>query len=181
MRLAILALAFIALAGDAAPSAANATYSTATLAAERPAAVTSAVVDAPLAAPRLATWPVIGGTITSPFGARVGGFHNGIDIAAPMYTPIHAAQAGVVQLVGQPYMSYGDTADIVMIAHASNFSTLYAHVDLATHPPVVKAGQRVAAGDVIAYVGVTGWTTGPHVHFMTIYNQRQVDPLRFLP
>lgn len=121
------------------------------------------------------------GQISSYFGARLGGFHNGLDIAAPMYTPIRAAQSGVVQLAGQPYLSYGDTADIVMIAHASNLSTLYAHVDLATRPPIVRAGQRVVAGQIIAYVGVTGWTTGPHVHFMTIYNQRPVNPLQLLP
>ncbi|OLC54015.1 MAG: hypothetical protein AUH85_12905 [Chloroflexi bacterium 13_1_40CM_4_68_4] len=114
------------------------------------------------AAPRLANWPV-DGRISSYFGARLGGFHNGLDIAAPMYTPIRATQAGVVQVAGQPYLSYGDTADIVMIAHASNFSTV------------------VAAGQVIAYVGLTGWTTGPHVHFMTIYNQRPIDPLQVLP
>jgi murein DD-endopeptidase MepM/ murein hydrolase activator NlpD len=98
-----------------------------------------------------------------------------------MYTPVRAAAAGVVQEAGQPYMSYGDTAGIIMIAHASNFSTLYAHLDVTAHPPIVKAGQRVAANEIIGFVGVTGWTTGPHVHFMTLYNQRQVDPLRFLP
>jgi len=135
---------------------------------------------APASAPRLANWPV-DGTISSYFGARLGGFHNGLDIAAPMYTPIRATQAGVVQVAGQPYMSYGDTANIVMIAHASNFSTVYAHVDVATHPPLVRPGQRVAAGQIIAYVGLTGWTTGPHVHFMTIYNQRPIDPLQLLP
>jgi len=121
-------------------------------------------------------WPVAG-TVTSPFGPRTGGLHNGVDIAAPMYTPVRAAGAGIVQTAGTPYQSYGDTAQIVMIAHASNFSTLYAHLDSTA----VRAGQSVAAGQIIGYVGMTGWVTGPHVHFMTMYDGHAVDPLRFLP
>ena len=142
--------------------------------------MSTAPIAAVPTAPRLAGWPV-NGQITSYFGARLGGFHNGLDVAAPLYTPVRAAAAGIVQEAGQPYMSYGDTAGIVMIAHSSNLSTLYAHLDVATHPPIVTAGERVAAGQIIAYVGVTGWTTGPHVHFMTLYNQHPADPLRFLP
>lgn len=94
-----------------------------------------------------------------------------------MYTPVRAASPGVVQSAGTPYLSYGDTAQIVMIAHASNLSTLYAHLDST----VVRAGQSVQAGQIIGYVGVTGWTTGPHVHFITLYDGHAVDPLRFLP
>lgn len=178
----LLLAALLALISDARPAAALAGGPTQRRATAETAfvALTREQVTEPVAAPRLANWPVVG-TITSYYGARVGGFHNGLDIAAPMYTPVRAAAAGVVQEVGQPYMSYGDTAGIVMIAHASNFSTLYAHLDVAARPPVVRAGQRVAAGEVIAYVGVTGWTTGPHVHFMAIYQQRPSDPLRFLP
>jgi murein DD-endopeptidase MepM/ murein hydrolase activator NlpD len=129
---------------------------------------------------KLPIWPLIG-PITSYFGPRWGGFHNGLDIAAPMYTPIRAASAGLVQVVGKPYLAYGDTAEVVIIAHASNMSTLYGHVDDGAHRPIVSAGQWVNAGQIIAYVGMTGWTTGPHLHFMTIYNGRPVDPLQFLP
>jgi murein DD-endopeptidase MepM/ murein hydrolase activator NlpD len=128
----------------------------------------------------LAVWPLIG-PITSPFGARWGGFHNGIDIARPMYTPIVAAAAGQVVTVGHPYLAYGDTAEVIIIAHGSNFQTLYGHLDDVTRPPVVKVGQWVYAGQVIAYEGMTGWTTGPHLHFMTIVNGRAVDPLQYLP
>ena len=129
---------------------------------------------------KLPIWP-LRGTITSPFGARWGGFHNGLDIAAPMYSPIVAAAAGVVTTVGKPYLAFGDTATVVVIAHGNNFSTLYGHLDDRAHPPIVRVGQVVSAGQVIAYEGMTGWTTGPHLHFMTIVNGRAVDPRPYLP
>jgi len=125
-------------------------------------------------------WPLTG-PITSGFGPRWGGFHNGIDIAAPMYTAIRSAAAGQVVTVGKPYLAYGDTATVVIIAHGYNFSTLYGHVDDGPHAPVVRVGQTVAAGQIIAYVGMTGWTTGPHVHFMTIVNGRATDPRPYMP
>lgn len=128
----------------------------------------------------LPAWP-LSGPLTSYFGARRGGFHNGIDIGAPMYTPIRAAAAGLVQVVGKPYLASGDTAEVIVIAHASNMSTLYGHLDDRVRPPSARAGQWVNAGQIIGYVGVTGWTTGPHLHFMTIYNGRAVDPLQYLP
>ena len=129
---------------------------------------------------KLPLWPLTG-PITSGFGPRWGGFHNGLDIAAPMYTPIRSAAAGQVVTVGKPYLAYGDTATVVIIAHGYNFSTLYGHLDDAVKVPVVRVGQMVAAGQVIAYVGMTGWTTGPHLHFMTIVNGRAVDPRPYLP
>ena len=129
---------------------------------------------------KLAMWP-LSGPITSGFGARWGGFHNGIDIAAPMYTAIRAASSGQVVTVGKPYLAYGDTATVVIIAHGYNFSTLYGHLDDGPRPPIVRVGQTVAAGQIIAYVGMTGWTTGPHLHFMTIVNGRAVDPRTYLP
>ena len=129
---------------------------------------------------RLPLWP-LNGPVTSPYGARWGGFHNGIDIAAPKYTPIRAAAAGQVVTVGKPYLAYGDTATVVIIAHGYNFSTLYGHLDDGPKAPIVRVGQTVAAGQIIAYVGMTGWTTGPHLHFMTIVNGRAVDPRSYLP
>jgi murein DD-endopeptidase MepM/ murein hydrolase activator NlpD len=127
----------------------------------------------------LSMWP-LRGPITSGFGPRWGGFHNGIDIAAPKYTPIRAASAGKVVTVGRPYLAYGDTAVVVIIAHGYNFSTLYGHLD-DLHWPVVSVGQTVSAGQIIAYVGMTGWTTGPHLHLMTIVNGRAVNPMGYLP
>lgn len=129
---------------------------------------------------KLPVWP-LRGAITSPFGARWGGFHNGLDIANVMYSPIVAAAAGRVTTVGKPYLASGDTATVVIIAHGNNFSTLYGHLDDRVHPPIVQVGQYVNAGQVIAYEGMTGWTTGPHLHFMTIVNGRAVDPLPYLP
>jgi murein DD-endopeptidase MepM/ murein hydrolase activator NlpD len=128
---------------------------------------------------KLAMWP-LRGPITSGFGPRWGGFHNGIDIAAPKYTPIRAASAGKVVTVGRPYLAYGDTAVVVIIAHGFNFSTLYGHLD-DLHWPVVSVGQTVSAGQIIAYVGMTGFTTGPHLHFMTIADGRAVNPMIYLP
>jgi murein DD-endopeptidase MepM/ murein hydrolase activator NlpD len=128
---------------------------------------------------KLAMWPLVG-QITSGFGPRWGGFHNGLDIAAPKYTPIRAASSGQVVTVGRPYIAYGDTAVVVIIAHGYNFSTLYGHLDDLKWPPV-KVGQFVAAGTVIGYVGMTGWTTGPHCHFMTIVNGKAVNPRPYLP
>ncbi len=128
---------------------------------------------------KLPMWP-IRGPITSGFGPRWGGFHNGLDIASPKYTPIRAAAAGQVVTVGRPYVASGDTAVVVIVAHGFNFSTLYGHLDDGRWPPV-RVGQKVNAGDVIGYVGMTGWTTGPHLHFMTIANGRAVNPFPYLP
>jgi murein DD-endopeptidase MepM/ murein hydrolase activator NlpD len=128
---------------------------------------------------KMVVWPV-NGQITSGFGPRWGGFHNGLDIAAPMFTPVRAGAAGQVVTVGKPYLAFGDTATVVIIAHGSNFSTLYGHLN-DDRPPPVRPGQFVTAGTVIGYIGMTGFTTGPHVHFMTIVNGRAVDPLPYMP
>jgi murein DD-endopeptidase MepM/ murein hydrolase activator NlpD len=129
---------------------------------------------------RMNVWPVAG-VVTSNFGYRWGGFHNGLDIAAPMYTPVKAGAPGKVVTVGKPYLAYGDTATVVIIAHGSNFSTLYGHLDDRVRPPVVSVGQFVTAGQTIGYIGMTGWTSGPHVHFMTIVNGNPVNPRQYLP
>ena len=128
---------------------------------------------------KVALWP-IRGPLTSGYGPRWGGFHNGLDIASPMFTTIRAASAGIVTTVGRPYVASGATAVVVIIAHGSNFSTLYGHLDDRRWPPVT-VGQRINAGEVIGYVGMTGWTTGPHLHFMTIVNGRAQNPIPYLP
>ena len=128
---------------------------------------------------KLSTWP-LRGPVTSGFGPRWGGFHNGMDIAAPMYTPVVAAAAGQVVTVGRPYAASGDTAVVVIIAHGNDVSTLVGHLDDARWPPV-RVGQRVNAGQIIGYVGMTGWTTGPHTHFMMIVNGRAANPGPWLP
>ena len=69
----------------------------------------------------------------------------------------------------------------MIIAHGFNFSTLSGHMDDTLHPPVVRVGQFVQAGQIVGYVGMTGWTTGPHDHFMVIVNGRAVDPMPYMP
>jgi murein DD-endopeptidase MepM/ murein hydrolase activator NlpD len=134
-------------------------------------------------------WP-ISGVITQEFGCtgfpsepplgNCAHFHQGIDIAAPMYTPIHAAGDGVVLFAGpNPYDPY-PKAWIVIIAHSDSLVTWYAHVDNSAHPPVVAAGDHVTAGQVIAYVGMTGRTTGPHLHWAIEYNNQFVNPRLFV-
>jgi murein DD-endopeptidase MepM/ murein hydrolase activator NlpD len=128
---------------------------------------------------KFANWP-IEGRISSPFGPRWGGFHNGVDVAAPLYTPVRAAANGQVVVAGKPFLAFGDTATIVIIAHGKGFATLYAHLN-DERPPIVRVGQMVKAGQQIAFNGTTGWSTGPHVHFTTIVNARAVDPIPNLP
>jgi murein DD-endopeptidase MepM/ murein hydrolase activator NlpD len=134
-------------------------------------------------------WP-LSGVVTQEFGCtgfpaepRVGGcahFHQGIDLAAPMYTPIRAAGDGVVVFAGpNPYDPY-PKAWIVIIAHSETLQTWYAHVDNAARPPVVAAGDRVEAGQVIAYIGMTGRTTGPHLHWAVVASDAFVNPRLFV-
>lgn len=125
--------------------------------------------------PTLATppiqWPARGG-LTSPFGRRWTQHHDGIDIAAQQGAPIHAARDGRVVYVGWKG-GYGLT---VIIAHGSGLQTLYGHASAT----VVKPGQLVKAGQIIARVGSTGIATGSHLHFEFRVNGRPVNPLRYL-
>jgi murein DD-endopeptidase MepM/ murein hydrolase activator NlpD len=134
-------------------------------------------------------WPMRG-TITQEFGCTgfswepaygsCRHFHKGIDIAAPLYTPIRAAGPGTVIFAGaNPYDS-APKAWIVIIAHSSNLLTWYAHIDNYTHPPAVRAGQHVVKGQIIAYEGMTGHTTGPHLHWAVELNNTFVNPRLFL-
>ena len=114
------------------------------------------------------TWP-LWGLITTEFGGCTFGQcpHIGIDIAGDMLVPVVAANDGIVLAAdyvvpGNRQASYGM---IVVIAHNQNEETLYAHLDDYTSPPPVSPGQFVSRGQAIGYVGLTGWTTGPHLHF----------------
>jgi murein DD-endopeptidase MepM/ murein hydrolase activator NlpD len=135
------------------------------------------------------SWPM-SATITQEFGCTGFGwepavgscshFHQGIDLAAPMYTPIRAAGAGVVVFAGpNPYDPY-PKAWIVIIAHSETLQTWYAHIDNATSPPAVRAGDTVVGGEVIAYVGMTGRSTGPHLHWGVVFNDAFVNPRLFV-
>jgi murein DD-endopeptidase MepM/ murein hydrolase activator NlpD len=135
-------------------------------------------------------WP-LSGTVTQSYGCS--GFaleptrgscrhyHNGIDIAAPMYSPIRAAGDGVVVFAGaNPYDPPGARAWIVIIAHSKSLVTWYAHVDSGSRPPAVHKGQWVNQGQIIAYVGMTGRTTGPHLHWMVELNGTFSNPRAFV-
>lgn len=116
-----------------------------------------------------------GGTLTSGFGERGGAMHWGIDLAAPMYTPIYAAGDGVVVQAG-PATGFGQA---VYIQHPSGEITVYGHMEVIE----VSAGQQVSAGQEIAQVGSQGQSTGPHLHFEVhvggMYAER-VDPIPWL-
>ena len=133
----------------------------------------SIVVDAP-ARPGHGSfiWPSsFTSTVSSPFGPRWGTMHLGIDIATPGIngTNILAAASGVVSFSG--WMSgFGNT---VMINHGNGYVTLYAH----NSANLVSLGQEVVQGQVIALVGSTGFSTGPHIHFEIIRNGQHVDPM----
>lgn len=124
-----------------------------------------------------AIWPVRG-WVTSHFGSRTSPFsgilkfHEGMDIAAQTGTPIAAAADGVVIKSGFG-TGYGN---MVEISHGYGYKTLYAHNSRLN----VKAGQRVRRGEVIAYVGDTGSSTGPHLHYEVRLNGLPVNPTRYL-
>jgi len=123
-------------------------------------------------------WPV-DGHLTSGFGyryapiSRVRKFHRGIDVAAPRGTRVYATAPGVV-LFAQYSSGYGRT---VIIDHGYGIHTRYAH----NTSLLVEQGQWVEVGEVIATVGSTGRSTGPHVHFELMFDGQPVDPLDYLP
>lgn len=137
--------------------------------------------------------PPVGGVITQPFGPTdfqleppityngvfYPHFHTGLDIAAPLDTPVHAAAAGVVVLATSSVDTTGHLAgygNYVVISHGSGFLTLYGHLDRL----LVNPGQQVQAGQVIGLLGSTGWSTGPHVHFEIRKNGMYVDPYPYI-
>ncbi len=119
-------------------------------------------------------WPARG-EVSSPFGLRWSGsdFHPGIDIANDMGTPIVATADGVVTTAGWNSGGYGNMVDI---DHGNGIMTRYGHAMQV----VVRAGQTVHRGQVIAYMGSTGYSTGPHVHYEVRINGSPVNPIRYL-
>jgi len=103
-------------------------------------------------------------------------FHTGTDIAAPWGTPILAPAHGVVVFAG----TMGDGAEVVVIAHDSGLVSMYAHLDDHVFPVPVTAGDTVQAGDRIGNVGVTGITTGAHLHWSVWRDGELVDPLSMI-
>lgn len=97
--------------------------------------------------------------------------HKGVDFAAPTGTPVRAAGDGKVALAGRQ-TGYGN---VIMLRHSGAYSTLYAH--LSRFAPGIKPGTPVRQGDVIGYVGETGWATGPHLHYEFRVGDVQRNPL----
>jgi len=131
--------------------------------------------DTYLATP--AGWPV-DGRITSTFGNRQNPrgsgiqFHSGMDISVPSGTPVKATADGVVGLS----KFHSGSGNLVVIEHGMGYSTFYAH----NRSNNVEVGQRVKRGDIIAYSGSTGNSTGPHVHYEVWKHSRPVNPKDFL-
>ena len=157
--------------------------------APKPAAPTPAPQPAPKpAAPATVTsqfiWPVHG-TITQPFGPTsfymepayqgYAHFHQGVDIANAMYTPIVAAGSGTVIFAGWNNYGYGYC---VQIDHGNGLVTLYGHM---AQPPSVSVGQHVNQGQLIGKMGSTGASTGSHTHFGVTKNGVWVNPMNYLP
>jgi murein DD-endopeptidase MepM/ murein hydrolase activator NlpD len=116
-------------------------------------------------------WPV-NGPVVSGFGMRWGRMHEGIDIAVPYGTPIHAAAGGTVIFSGW----MGGYGNFVIIDHGGGMATAYGHQSAIA----VGGGQTVSQGQVIGYVGCTGHCFGPHLHFEVRINGSAVDPLGYL-
>jgi murein DD-endopeptidase MepM/ murein hydrolase activator NlpD len=145
----------------------------AALAAKIRSAQSSAIVPGPTGAPSAAgfIWPVHG-VLTSGFGWRWGRMHEGIDLAVPNGTPVVAAAAGTVIVAGW----MGGYGNLVVVDHGGGVATAYGHNTSVT----VGVGQQVAQGQLIAYSGSTGHSTGPHVHFEVRINGGAVDPMGYL-
>lgn len=174
--IAAAAAAAKAKADAAAKAAAAAAAATATA----PSAAAAPVTTAP---PAVSTgngtlrWP-IRGSIDSPFGWRIHPitwdrrYHTGIDIAGPYGLPIKAAKAGIVILAGVK----GGYGNSVMIDHQNGWVTLYAHQQSLN----VQLGQYVTTATTIGWVGSSGNSTGPHLHFELRVNGVPTDPMRYL-
>lgn len=118
-------------------------------------------------------WPV-NGIVTSNFGKRYRRMHDGIDISAKEGTPVRAAAAGDVVYSGQRISGYGK---LIIIRHSHDMFTAYAH----NKRNLVRKGDRVKAGETIAYVGRSGRASAPHLHFEIRRGKTPVDPLAYLP
>jgi murein DD-endopeptidase MepM/ murein hydrolase activator NlpD len=128
--------------------------------------------------------PVQHATMTQPFGCTAVDiepwseacsghhFHSGVDLAAPLDTPVYAATAGLVTM----HRERGGYGLYIVVERDPQLSTLYAHLDW----PLVQPGETVTAGQVIALMGSTGNSTGPHLHFEVRIAGLPVDPLPLL-
>ena len=136
-------------------------------------------------APNRLAWPLTGWVLTQTYGCTAfelepaaawcltGHFHSGLDLAAPVDTPIHAAAGGVARTAEDP----GGYGLYVVVDHGGRVSTLYGHLDWTP----LSNGEVVRAGDNLGVVGSSGLSTGPHLHFEVRRDGRPVDPIPWLP
>ena len=106
-----------------------------------------------------------------PFNHRLS-FHTGIDLSAPYMSPVHATAAGIVTYAG--YRS--DYGKVVEIDHGNGIATVYAHL----HRYIVSVGQTVAEHEQIGFLGSSGRSSGPHVHYEVLVNNQPQDPEKFI-
>ncbi len=125
--------------------------------------------------PGVLAWPT-SGRLTQDYGATAfaqygyrGKWHNGIDLAASIGTPIYSAEKGIVVAVGDSdkYCNKGAYGKFIVIKHENNLTTLYSHLSLQK----VKVGDTIERGELIGYSGKTGYATGPHLHFSVFSSQ----------
>ncbi len=122
-------------------------------------------------------WPVLG-HISDSFGERMdpfsgeGAFHTGVDVAADYGAPVHATADGVI-ITADTHTGYGR---VVIIDHGFGLTTWYAHLSSYA----VVAGTRVKRGEVVGYTGISGRSTGPHVHYEVRMNNAPVNPWRYM-
>ncbi|HXM99683.1 MAG TPA: M23 family metallopeptidase [Candidatus Dormibacteraeota bacterium] len=124
-----------------------------------------------------AIWPVLG-HVTDAFGARLdpfsgeGAFHTGVDVATDYGAPVHATADGIVSQADN-HAGYGR---LVVVDHGFGITTWYAHLSAFS----AIAGARVKRGEVIGYTGISGRSTGPHVHYEVRMNNAPVNPWRYM-
>ena len=122
--------------------------------------------------------PLDGARISSNFGMRkhpISGYnkmHKGVDFAAPKGTPVYAGGNGIIEYVG----NNGGYGKYIRIRHNNEYKTAYAH--LSGFNKGISKGVRVNQGDIIGYVGSTGNSTGPHLHYEIIFQNKQINPLK---
>ena len=122
-------------------------------------------------------WPVLG-HVTDAFGARLdpfsgeGAFHTGVDVATDYGAPVHATADGIVTLADN-HAGYGR---LVVVDHGFGITTWYAHLSAFS----AIAGARIKRGEVIGYTGISGRSTGPHVHYEVRMNNAPVNPWRYM-
>jgi murein DD-endopeptidase MepM/ murein hydrolase activator NlpD len=136
------------------------------------AAIVAATLGGSSTAAQFSGVQILAGPVTSGFGGRWGTFHEGLDVAAPIGTPIHVPLAGTVISSG-PASGFGLW---VRVQHADGTITVYGHINRS----FVSVGQQVAAGDVIAETGNRGQSTGPHLHIGVMVNGVYINPRPWL-